>query len=216
MKIIQPNPFDKWATQYENDIIKLQNDYPFAGYFDIIESIEKTIKQYKSPSILDLGIGSGFMINKLKSKVDFEIVGMDSSMEMLALAGHVVDKESLIFWDVSHKNIPNQLSNQAFDILLSTFTLHHFDDKGKLEIIKKYMNSIAKNGVFIIADICFDNKTALETVKNDVGNRWDNEEGDYYFQTNVFLELLKPLYKIEHQKISFCTGIFKIEQLDVL
>ena len=67
-----------------------------------------------------------------------------------------------------------------------------------------------ENGVLIIADVCFSNMAALEKVKTNVGNRWDEDEGDFYFLIDVFLEMLETLYNVEYERISSCTGIFKI------
>lgn len=209
------NPFDNWAKNYESDILKLQNEYPFAGYFEIVESIRKTLDNYSKPKVLDLGIGSGFMISKLKSKVDFDCIGLDASPKMLDLATFVVGDENTILWDITQENIPKSIDNQQFDVVISAFTLHHFDNNQKLEIINKYQSLLQPSGIFIIADICFDNEAALQKVKLEAGEHWDKSEESGYIRVNHFLEKVSRYYQANYEKISFCTGVFCLKKLVV-
>ena len=78
--------FDQWAKTYEEDVKKTQdnNEYPFAGYDDVLNEIVLRVSNMKATTILDIGIGSGTLAHKL-SELNCEITGVDASSEMLAI-----------------------------------------------------------------------------------------------------------------------------------
>lgn len=200
--------FDKWARNYEKDIVRLQNEYPFVGYFIIIEEIKKLLQSRNIESILDIGVGSGFMLNKiLNKKIDY--FGIDFSDKMLDIAKSKFDKKKLIKHNIK-EGVPYELKHKKFDIVLSAYTLHHFNDNVKVQIIESFLKLSNKN-LFVIADISFDSKKHLLEVKNNEGNGWDAEEEDGYFIEETFNSLIvqRGLF-CTYKKISHCSAIYLI------
>lgn len=201
--------FDQWAKNYEKDINLLKDQYPFAGYFDIIEVIKKKISEENLKNILDLGIGSGYMLSKVTDE-NQKCIGIDFSEKMLEIAGSKFKSKNLIRYDIS-KGIPDELKEERFDCILSAYTLHHFNQKEKIEIIKSYSELINK-GCFIIADIAFDSIDKMLIVKMDKNKNWDVEEEGGYIIFDSFSECLEENnIKYEYKKMSYCSGIFIIE-----
>ena len=59
--------FDLWADGYDADvgISDDDNEYPFAGYKNILGSIYSTIMSKKNATVLDIGFGTGTLATKL-------------------------------------------------------------------------------------------------------------------------------------------------------
>ena len=59
----QKTLFENWADSYEKYVLENQHSFPFKGYSELVDEIVKTIKPYST--ILDLGIGTGYIAHKL-------------------------------------------------------------------------------------------------------------------------------------------------------
>lgn len=202
--------FDTWAKKYEVDILTKSDKYPFAGYLDIIEKLKEKIINKKCKSILDIGIGTGYMLSKIINNqiVSENIYGIDFSTEMLKVAASKFGKMNLIKHDIVKPSIPKKIKENKFDCILSAFTLHHFDDLSKIEIINNYFNLINSNGIFIIADICFKNQEDFNRVKINENGNWDIDEENGYIILDSFQKLLKlNNYKITTKIVSYCSAI---------
>lgn len=202
--------FDNWSVNYEKDIIRFQNQYPFAGYFEIIEEIVISIRKNKFKSILDIGVGSGYMLNKILESEPLEYFGLDFSNKMLEIAKSKLAAENFDQFDIT-KGIPSIINARKFDCILSAFTLHHFETDEKLNIIDKYFEKLNDHGKFFLADISFESKNELNKTKLFEGKSWDLEEEKGYIIIEDFInDLEKKNYKVKHKKVSFCNSIFEI------
>ena len=211
MKKIHNNLFDEWAKAYEQDIKKSQGQFPFAGYFDIIEFIRKEIVAQQYTSILDIGVGTGYMLDKICAGLIPHYYGIDFSEKMLNIASEKLDKNNLLHWDISNKNIPPAIKDEKFDLNISAYTLHHFDTQGKIEIIENYKKLLSKSGRIIIADISFDTVSELEKNKIKAAEKWDDSEEKGYFIAPEFIEkAASHHWTIDYSKFSFCSAIYSI------
>lgn len=204
--------FDTWSKNYENDLIRLENEYPFAGYQTIISEIIEIIDKGSNINILDIGIGSGYLLNKLIEKLEVDdYFGLDFSPKMLEIANTKFLKEKLLLHDIIN-GVPNAINEHKFSDIISTYTLHHFNLDTKIEIIEKYMKVLRSNGNFIIADISFNSKNKLNEVKSKEGDGWDKDEEDGYFISTDFINAIQNKgYKITYKEISFCSAIYTIK-----
>lgn len=201
--------FDQWVNSYEKDIYDLKDEYPFAGYFTILEKLKTIIAQYDVCQVLDLGVGTGLMRSLLQKEIAFSYTGFDFSKKMVAFAQKRLVSDRLFEWDLKQPNLPDCLLSERFDIILSAFTLHHFLDTEKLSIIQRYMKLLKKGGQFIIADISFDDQAHFERIKKEAGKRWDLEEEKGYFNSPRFLEIVESTdLTVRYEKTSFCTGMY--------
>lgn len=114
--------FDQWAKTYEEDVKKTQdnNEYPFAGYDDVLNEIVLRVSNMKATTILDIGIGSGTLAHKL-SELNCEITGVDASSEMLAITKQKVPNSILHQYDIE-KGLPENVLNKS---MMSSFQPIH-------------------------------------------------------------------------------------------
>jgi|GEM_PF-6296106 len=203
--------FSEWVISYEKDIYRLKDLYPFAGYFDIVKFIAEIIESYHKCNLLDLGVGTGLMISVLQKEMAFDYLGCDFSKEMVDFSKKRLKSHNIFQWDIRDAQVSDRITSRQFDIILSAFTFHHFEDAEKLKILQKYVKFLKKGGQFIIADISFDGKNHFGIVKKNTITKWDKEEENGYFISSKFLEMTKSKnWAVSYKKISFCTGIYQI------
>lgn len=118
---------------------------------------------------------------------------------------------SLIKYDFS-KGLPEEIKDNSFDYIISTYAMHHLEDEHKNRFIEKLENYLNKDGLIIIDDIAFKTRESLEKCKEDYNEYWDDDE--IYF---VFEDLRKSLLNknISFTEISHCSGVIQISSLSV-
>lgn len=79
--------FDLWAGEYDKSvgIADDDNEYPFAGYKKLMNSIFGIIMERSPSSVLDIGLGTATLTSKLYAGGN-EITGIDFSSQMLNIA----------------------------------------------------------------------------------------------------------------------------------
>ena len=108
------------------------------------------------------------------------------------------------------RGLPEELENIQFDYIISTYAMHHLEDKDKIKFINKLNNQLSNEGEIIIGDIAFGTRGLLQQCKAKYDNYWDDEE--IYF---VFDELKEffPKEDISFTTISHCAGIIQLRKL---
>jgi trans-aconitate methyltransferase len=96
----------------------------------------------KNPKILDLGCGSGSILQIFEGTIaQAELIGVDFSQELLKLAKQKLKKTKLI-----HQDITEYESSLKFDLIIATFSLIHLTDfelEDTVNKIKAMLNSEA-------------------------------------------------------------------------
>ena len=199
--------FDLWANEYDKTVILSEeaNEYPFAGYKDVLNTIYKRIKNGKGKTILDIGFGTGILSKKLYDE-GVEIFGIDFSQEMIKLAKEKMPNAVLYQYDFS-KGLPHQLDEKKFDHIICTYAIHHLTDTEKSRFIKELKNHLTPDGEILLGDVAFETNKALEECKKKAGDEWDDEE--FYL---VAEELSKEFSDMIFEKICFCSGVCIIKQ----
>ena len=64
---------------------------------------------------------------------------------------------------------------------------------------------VNEDGVILIGDVAFANRTELEQCREIAGDEWDDEE--IYF---VYDELLKTFPTMKFEQISYCAGVLSL------
>ena len=185
------------------------NDYPFAGYKEILGRIYAEVMAKGPCRVLDVGVGTATLAAKLH-QAGHEIVGIDFSEEMLKIAAQKMPGAKLIQHDFAN-GLPKELAGQKFDFIVLTYALHHLDDSAKLEFIKEAMGHLAQDGALIIGDIAFETAEAHDRCREDCGeDGWDEEE--FYMVWGNFAESLSEICRAEYNQISHCGGILTIRR----
>jgi len=200
--------FDIWADGYDEsvDVADDNNDYPFAGYKDIINAIYGTVMKNHPAKVLDIGVGTGTLAAKLYEGGN-DITGIDFSEKMLSIARAKMPDARFFQFDFTN-GLPVEVAAMKFDFIVSTYALHHLTDEEKVSFIRAISGCLSENGVIIIGDVSFPNRDALEHCKELCGDEWDDEE--FYF---VFSELSNALAKdcvTTYHPYSHCAGIMEI------
>lgn len=201
--------FDLWADGYDKSVqlSEENNEYPFAGYKDVLNTIYNIVHKREKARILDIGFGTGILTKKLYDD-GYEIYGIDFSQNMIEIAKEKMPLASLIKYDFS-KGLPEEIKDNSFDYIISTYAMHHLEDEEKNEFIEKLENYLNKDGKIIIGDIAFKTRELLEKCKINYNEYWDDEE--IYF---VFEELKESLFNknINFTEISHCSGVIQISK----
>ncbi|MCL2773539.1 MAG: methyltransferase domain-containing protein [Oscillospiraceae bacterium] len=136
--------FNSRVEIYENDMIGNRLDELYERIANLVD-IDST-----SPKLLDLGCGTGLELERLFTKYpDMNVTGIDLSSEMLnKLKNKYKDKNiNLIcgsYFDINF--------GSDYDVVLSTYSLHHFNETEKLLIYKKVYDSMKSGRLYIEGD----------------------------------------------------------------
>ncbi|MGI9552491.1 MAG: class I SAM-dependent methyltransferase [Aurantibacter sp.] len=139
----------EWADKFK----------PTSQRISLFETILKNIshKKKESISILELGIGPGFLADYLLKKlVKVDYTGLDFSESMLKIATKRTAKHktkiSLIRADLTNKNWTNKLNGYP-DVVVSTWTLHDLFNKDNIfNVYKCAFEILSEGGVFLNGD----------------------------------------------------------------
>lgn len=202
--------FDLWADGYDKSVQLSEdnNEYPFAGYRDVLNTIYNLVHRKEKARILDIGFGTGVLTKKLYDD-GYEIYGVDFSERMTEIAKEKMPSSKLFQHDFS-EDLPKELRNVKFDYIISTYAMHHLEDGEKTDFIDELNKYLYNNGEIIIGDVAFKTRELLEKCKAKHIDYWDDKE--IYF---VFDELEESLgrRKISFTEISHCAGIIKLKKI---
>lgn len=202
--------FDLWAEGYDKSVqlSEENNEYPFAGYKEVLNTIYNIVRRRKKAKILDIGFGTGILTKKLYND-GYEIYGIDFSQKMIEIAKEKMPLANLMNYDFS-KGLPKELENISFDYIISTYAMHHLEDEDKTKFINRLGHYLTKDGEILIGDIAFRTRELMELCKINYDNYWDEEE--VYF---VVDELKESLFdkEVNFTKISHCSGVIEISKL---
>lgn len=204
--------FDLWADGYDKTV-KLSeesNQYPFAGYKEILNSIFNEVMQIKGGTVLDIGFGTGVLTTKLYEN-GHEIHGFDFSSKMIDIAKEKMTNANLFEWDLSN-GLPIDRFSTKYDAIISTYTLHHFTDEEKVRYIVELLPYLTQSGNIYIGDVAFETLEQLEQCRQESIQYWDGDE--YYFVYEQFSELLNGICHVAFHPISHCGGVFIISKLN--
>lgn len=196
--------FDLWADQYDETVKKSEesNQYPFAGYREILNVIYKEAMGKDNAEILDIGFGTAVLTSRLYNH-GHTITGIDFSREMMAKAREKMPAGELIQADLQ-EGLPSVIKQSSYDVIISTYTLHHLTDKKKTALIKELLGLLKTGGKLLIGDISFQTREDLEACRKDNRGRWDEDE--FYFVRDDLMDSLQVMY--EYHQISHCGGVY--------
>lgn len=207
--ILDNKGFDLWANNYDKDveITDDNNDFPFAGYKELLNYIYNVVRSKDNAKLLDIGIGTGILATKLY-ELNYDIYGIDFSDKMLEASKEKMPNAKLIKWDFS-LGLPREIKNEKFDFVVSTYALHHLTDEKKIQLIDSISSILKDDGLILIGDVSFTNKKDYLICKEENKDYWDSDE--YYFIFDDIKRELENKYKCEYIKISHCAGVLILE-----
>lgn len=195
--------FNEEAKRHEDNFI---NKMGMADFYDEVElQIDKC--SYKT-DILILGCGTGLEVERIKHKAN--VLAIDIAEEMLnelrgkeLHQGISLDTICGSLFDVNY-------GTDKFDIVLTCYVTHHFNEEQKLLLYKKVYDCLRDGGSFINGD-------SMAKTKEDEVSRFDEAEKIYKEQGLPFGSLHIDIpFCYEHEltvlnKAGFCNIILERE-----
>lgn len=137
--------FDTRADTYDHHMLV---DLALDEFYEEIASCVQTDNSVFK--LLDVGCGTGIELERLFNKhPNMSVTGIDLSPEMLnQLQAKYPDKNIKLICG-SYFDVP---FGNEFEVILSTYSLHHWNEAEKLKIYKKCFDALIDNGIFINGD----------------------------------------------------------------
>lgn len=199
--------FDLWADGYDKSVglSDEDNTYPFAGYKQVLNEIYKNVRTGTGNTVLDIGFGTATLTAKLYEQ-GYRIYGQDFSERMLELAKAKMPEAKLYLGDFS-QGLVEELTQNRYDIIIATYSLHHLADAQKVRLIKNLLSLLNAGGCIYIGDVAFETRAELERQRVLIGEEWDEDE--VYFVADEFTQSFP---QARFQPISFCAGLFSLNR----
>lgn len=145
--------FNKYWESYQ---VAVKNDLLY--HQEMFGLLKQSLDQYfagRSFSFADFGCGD---CESLASVLQFfpveKFLGVDAAESVLAKAPKMMAKVSgkKEFLSKDMLEACNQLTDESFDVIFTSYALHHFTTEEKAGFIKKCQSSLKPGGLFILVD----------------------------------------------------------------
>jgi putative AdoMet-dependent methyltransferase len=202
-----PSEFDPWAKTYDQDVIN-QNQFPFDGYTNVLETVINFAAPVRGMSVLDIGTGTGNLAVRFAER-GCELWCTDFSEAMLAKAREKLPQAHFALHDF-RTPLPKEL-DQHFDRIVSAYVFHHVELNEKVSLCKKLVTqNLSDNGKLIVADLSFPNLEAMNSFARSVGGLWEQEP--YWLVDESIPALQNANLQVEYKQVSACAGIYVISR----
>ena len=135
--------FDKQARIYDETNTVLYSKYGKIS----CENIYNYLKDKEYSKLLDVGCGTGYLINMLSKNYNAEFTGLDLSFEMINQANNKKIKNATFIEGLSDK-IP--FKDNTFDIVTCSQSFHHYPETDKP--IQEAKRVLKQGGLYILSD----------------------------------------------------------------
>lgn len=205
--------FDNWAKTYDITVKKdIGSLKIFKNYNEILQTVyEKSVKNISKGhniKILDIGVGTGNLSKKYLNN-GYNIIGIDQSRQMMNVAKQKFPNLKVRLGEFL--KIP--FGNSEFDIIVSTYALHHLNDDEKELAVKEMIRVLKDNGKIVIGDLMFENNNEKRKLLNGFTNDQIEEIEDEYYSDieKLVIEFNKYNKKLERCKIDELNFVISIE-----
>ncbi len=142
-------------SEYNQFFSKIYDWVFFPFLHPLRKKITKQVAVSNSPKIIDMCCGTGNQIKYLKKLENANIVGIDISDNMLAVAR----KNKLEKYCQKQNATNTSFKNEDFDVAILNFILHETKPENAEKISAEAKRIVKKSGKIIITDYVFDKKT---------------------------------------------------------
>lgn len=151
--------FNKCASDYD------RNFYEDLGMGEFYDEIERQLNICGEPkNILVLGCGTGLEIERIKYSSNVTAIDISPGMLEQLQKKNLHPEVTLNTICGSYFDIP--FSDNSFDLVLSTYSLHHFNIDQKTRLYKKIYDCLKTGAYFINGDtVCKDTDTEAKLLK---------------------------------------------------
>lgn len=135
--------FNNQAKIYDETNTAFYSKYPKISCRDVAERLKNTEYQ----SLLDIGCGTGYLIDLLQKQKNALYCGLDLSPEMLKMAKEKLS-ESVCLTEGSSDKLPYE--DSSFDIVTCIQSFHHYPNPEKA--MAEAYRVLKKGGLYILSD----------------------------------------------------------------
>lgn len=202
--------FDAWQARYDADVAACEaaGEYPFAGYTDLQQQIFDIVHAREGASALDLGCGTGRMAARLTA-AGHPVCMVDFSAAMLEAAAKNAPGAEAVSAEL--EQVPEKLAGRQFDCIYAAYSIHHLPDGEKYALLTALRPLLAPEGVIVLGDVSFPDRSGLEAVREAYGDEWDDTE---HYLVRDELEAALPEYDVDCIPISFCADVLILSPAD--
>ncbi|MFC0188077.1 class I SAM-dependent DNA methyltransferase [Fictibacillus aquaticus] len=189
--------FDEWASSYDDTVSG--HDVEYKEVFDQYEVILDTVALKSAGNVLEFGVGTGNLTEKLRSK-GLSVFGIEPSTEMRKKTESRFPDLSLFDGDfLSFPKIDAEINT-----IVSTYAFHHLTDEEKDKAIELYSHLLGQNGKIVFADTAYlhdEDRQARHAKVKEQGflNLLKDLQTEYY----TTLEVLESLFAKHGFSVSF-------------
>ncbi|MEA5616924.1 class I SAM-dependent methyltransferase [Cronbergia sp. UHCC 0137] len=190
--------FDRWAPSYDWT-------FPSFIYQAIHKRLLSQIQLPPNPNILDLGCGTGRLLNRLANQFpDLRGTGLDLSTQMVRLARqNNQHRPRLIYLEGNAESLP--FADGQFDAVFNTISFLHYPHPD--QVLSEIARIISPGGKFYLVDITTNNPTLQLMANSPTGIKFYSQEqrqkmgddagllclGHYYLLGPVLLTIFQKL-----------------------
>lgn len=135
--------FNKQASVYDDTNTILYSKYGKIS----CENIYNYLKDKEYKKLLDIGCGTGYLINMLSKEYDAEFTGLDLSPEMIKQAKSKKIKNS-VFVEGRSDELP--FENDTFNVVTCSQSFHHYPETNKP--MQEAKRVLKHGGLYILSD----------------------------------------------------------------
>jgi ubiquinone/menaquinone biosynthesis C-methylase UbiE len=136
--------FDNWSHTYEKS-------FTWKYFFNPIhELLASEIGDMEGAAVIDIGCGTGALLERLEERGAARLVGVDTSAGMLDIARERASgRPQMEFINGSAESLP--VPDSDFDVAVSCVAFHHFPDPEKA--LKEVERVLKNDGRFFLCDM---------------------------------------------------------------
>ena len=119
------------------------------AYDEFQDAVAAATDGLRAARVLELGVGTGETARRvLALHPAVELVGIDESAAMLAVAADVVAGA-----DLRVGRLEDPLPEGSFDLVVSALAVHHLDGSGKADLFARVADRLRPRGRFVLGDV---------------------------------------------------------------
>lgn len=135
------NNFNKQAIVYDNSIYSM---YPRKCYGAVI----KEIKALQYRNLLDVGCGTGEILNKIATDKN-NYYGLDLSEKMIEIAKSKKNSKNITYLVGDSEFLP--FDNETFDVIICIESFHHYPNPNA--VMKEFYRVLNNGGILLLCDM---------------------------------------------------------------
>lgn len=187
---------EKFFKEYSH-MLRSQEGLKGAGEWETFKAL---MPEVANKSILDIGCGYGWHCQYVAEQGATEVVGIDNSDKMLAVA-----REKNEFTQVTYENMPVEAMDfeaNQFDLVLSSLVFHYIADFDAL--IKSIKRVLKAQGqlIFTVEHPVFTAEGSEQWVQNDDGENQFFPVDNYFYEGARDTDFLNTSIKKYHRTLT--------------